>query len=81
MFHATSPKNVFLVFKIEPEYWQNQSYLKATQITVSNSDGKWALKMSGFVYEYVGPKSYLGLRDLLGVGFYYLGYKQKGISC
>jgi len=40
---------------------------KSDTTTVSNSDGKWAL--SGVVYEYLGPKSYLGLRDLLGVGF------------
>jgi len=68
MSHTTNPENLFLVFKIEPEYWQDQPYLKATQITVSNSDGKWAL--SGVVYEYVGPTCYLGLRDLLGVGFF-----------
>jgi len=69
MFHTTSPKNLILVFKIEPEYWQDQPYLKATQVDVSNSDSKWAL--SGVVYEYAWPKSYLGLRDLLGVGLQY----------
>jgi len=68
MSYTTSPNNVILVFKIEPEYWQDQPYLKATQINVNNSDGKWAL--SGIVYEYAGTKSYLGLRDLLGVVFF-----------
>jgi len=32
-----------------------------------NSDGLWALH--GVGYWYAGSKSYLGLRDLLGVGF------------
>jgi len=62
-----SPYNVHLVFKIDPEYWGDQPYLKATQVIFSNSDGKWALR--GVGYEYAGPKSYLGLRDLLDVGF------------
>jgi len=39
---------VFLVFKIEPEYWQDQPYLKATQVILSNSDGKWALRGIGY---------------------------------
>jgi len=67
LLKTSSLKNVHLVFKIELEYKKVRPFLETTHKNHGDSNSRWYLR--GVNYENESPKSYLGLRDLLGVGF------------